>query len=70
MKNEAKGYQAEKENKAVMLPKINDRSQLQKQGAAILAAGNRYRPGVPDSVNISKNDVLNNIYGSNHNHGV
>ena len=30
MKNEAKGYKDEKENKAVLLPRINDRSQLQK----------------------------------------
>ncbi len=63
VKNEAKGYKAdEKENNAIRLPKINqsnDRgSQLQKQGAAILAAG-RYVSNRPES----KNEVLNNIYG-------
>lgn len=37
MKNQAKGYVAEKEN--MKLPKINDKSYLQNRGAAILAAG-------------------------------
>ena len=67
MKNEAKGFKADEKENNVRLPKINDKSYLQKQGAAILAAGgNRYLR--PDSVNISKNNVLNNIYGSNHSH--
>jgi hypothetical protein len=63
MKNEAKGYKAEKENNLV-LPKINnDKSQLQKNGAAILAVGNpRYGGATPQ---LNKNDVLNQIYGSN-----
>jgi hypothetical protein len=39
MKNQAKGYIAEKEN--IKLPRINDKSYLQKRGAAILAAGGR-----------------------------
>ena len=47
MKNEPKGYLADKEN--LRLPKINDKSQLQKGGAAILAAGNKY--AVPPTKN-------------------
>jgi len=51
MKNEAKGYNADKEN--LKLPKINDKSYLQNRGAAILAAGNvKYNPSI---VNASKN---------------
>ena len=43
LKNEAKGYNADKEN--LKLPKINDKSYLQNRGAAILAAGNnKYTP--------------------------
>ena len=37
MKNQAKGYNAEKEN--IKLPRINDKSYLQNRGAAIMAAG-------------------------------
>jgi hypothetical protein len=37
MKNQAKGYIAEKEN--MKLPRINDKSYLQNRGAAIMAAG-------------------------------
>ena len=68
MKNEAKGYRGDKENN-IKLPKINDRSHLQKQGAAIMAAGghNKYRN---ENVNQSKNDVLSNIYGRNNNGNV
>jgi hypothetical protein len=42
MRNEPKGYNGDKEN--IRLPKINDKSNLAKGGAAILAAGNRYSP--------------------------
>lgn len=42
MKNQPKGYVEEKEN--IKLPKINDgKSYLQNRGAAILAAGNKYK---------------------------
>lgn len=62
VRNEAKGYRNDEKENAIRLPKINqsnDRgSQLQKQGAAILAAG-KYVSNRPDS----KNDALNNIYG-------
>ena len=37
LRNEAKGYRDEKEN--LKLPRIQEKSYLQKQGAAILAAG-------------------------------
>ena len=48
MKNQAKGYQGDKEN--VKLPKINnEKSYLQNRGAAIMAAG------VKNPVNISNN---------------
>lgn len=42
MKNEPKGYIAEKEN--IKLPKINDKSYLQNRGAAIMAAGKPMMP--------------------------
>lgn len=65
MKNQPKGYNGgagEKEN--LKLPSINDKSYLQNRGAAILAAGNKYKP---EAVNITNNNprVLNQIYGSN-----
>ena len=50
MKNQPAGYQGDKEN--LKLPRIQDKSQLAKGGAAILAAGNRYMPptsGAPKS---------------------
>ena len=43
MKNQPKGYVEEKEN--LRLPAITkDKSYLQNRGAAILAAGNKYKP--------------------------
>jgi len=48
IKNEAKGYNDEKEN--LKLPKINDKQYLQNRGAAILASGNnKYTPVNPPS---------------------
>lgn len=59
MKNEPKGYNPDKEN--LRLPKINDKSQLAKGGAAILAAGNKYNG--PLNQRNNNNQVLNQIYG-------
>ena len=59
MKNQPAGYQGDKEN--LKLPRIQDKSQLAKGGAAILAAGNRYMP--PTSGAPKSNQVLQQIYG-------
>lgn len=67
MKNQAKGYNEEKEN--IKLPKINDKSYLQNRGAAILAAGNqRVKPN--EIINVSRQqNALNHIYGGSPNIG-
>ena len=55
LRNEAKGYRDEKENgKPPMMPRIQEKSYLQKQGAAIIAGGRN-------------NEALNQIYNSNNN---
>lgn len=48
MKNQAKGYNEDKEN--VKLPRIVEKSYLQNRGAAIIAGGNKYRPE-PSGIN-------------------